>query len=165
MPQQLAAIDGRWRQIISSEAEECFTAKYADLLVCFDTTELVGAIKSYFELDGLPDYVANDFSVPTICRAMEQAFLTLLQRSALDSFVRLSPLPEAAQEQLDQMAGIKKQVSDPAADARATRQLAVDACVKAYHGGMMSQQFKSVYLTGLPAMREIYEASIASGRI
>src|ERR1700730_18012139 len=143
---KLSELDQQWIGIISSEAEELFMERNADLLVCFDTPDVVGAVESYFRLEGLPESVLNDFMPATICRAMEECFVTLLRRGALDLFVRVSPLPPMAQNQLDQISGTQKKVADPAVEARALQAAAIEECVTDFKCRLDSRTFKTKYL-------------------
>jgi hypothetical protein len=160
---KLSELSQKWIAIISSEAEESFMERNADRLVCFDTTGIVGVVESYFRLEGLPESVQNDFTPATICKAMEQAVVVLLRRGSLDSFVRVTPLPEIAQAQLDRMAGITKPPVDSATEAREAQTAAIAECARDYRS-IEGGQFKRKWMD-LPERRSIYDAAIAAGRI
>jgi len=153
------------KEVIAIESADLFESRHPNLLVCFDTGRVFTAIASYFQIEGLPQLVADDFSCPTLCKATEDAFLTLLKRGALDEFVRVHPLPEAAQAELDKMAGVASPVNDPVVDARVAQAASVDECVADFRGKLDSRSFRSKWLSGDPTRRAIYEGAIAAGRI
>jgi hypothetical protein len=159
---RLSELDRKWIAIISSEAESMFMETYANGLAVFDTPGVVKVVVAYYQLEGFPEYVLEDFNPATISRSMGEIFTILLRRGALDEFVRMDPTPEAESE-LNKMAGIENHVIDPAAQARDAQVTAMDECAKDYRS-LGGERFKQKWMS-LPARRQIYESAIAAGRI
>src|SRR4029077_20802794 len=133
MPKQtIEMYDAKWRQIFAEESAECFESRYPNLLACFDVGRVFNAIGNVLKIDGLPDFVREDYSIETIVKATEEAFLALLKRGALDGFIRVTPLPEAAQKELDSMAGIAPVEVDPEVEQRNSQRAALDEVVSDY---------------------------------
>jgi hypothetical protein len=151
--------------IIATESAELFETRWPNLLSCFSAGDVFYAIGSYLQIEGLPQEVRDDYSCATVCKATEDAFVTLLKRGALDGFVRVNPLPPAAQNELDTMCGIAKPAANPAAEARASQMSSIDECVTDFRGRLDSRAFKNKWMTGDPARKEIYESAIAAGRV
>lgn len=151
------------KDIVSSESAELFETRWPNLLVCFSVGDIFSTLGDYFRVEGLPQEVQGDFSCATLCKATEDAFLTLLNRGALDAFVRVTPLPPAAQEELDRMAGIMNPITDTAADAREVQRAAVAECARDYRS-LEGSQFKQKWMN-LIGPRSVYDAAICAGVI
>jgi hypothetical protein len=150
-------------EIISDRAAKVFESRYPNLLVCFSVGDVFSALASYFRVEGLPQ--DSEFNVPNLVKATESGFLELLRRGAFDPFVKVTPLPEAAQVELDRMAGISPKAVDPRAESRASQAFAFDECISDFRGRLDSRAFRNKWLAGDPARRAIYENVIAAGRI
>jgi hypothetical protein len=161
----ITEVGPKLKEVIAIESADLFESRWPNLLVCFSTGDVFSAIASYLRIEGLPQSVKDDFSCPTLCKATEGAFLTLLKRGALDEFVRVNPLPPAAQAELDAMSGVINTIVDPAVEARASQIEALDEVVSDFRGGLNSRDFRNKWMAGEPTRRTVYEAAIASGRI
>jgi hypothetical protein len=90
--------------IIADRSAKIFEERYPNLLACFDVGSVFSAIAASFRLDGGP--TGDDFTVPNVVAATEEAFKTLITRGALNQFQRVSsPIPAAAQRELDELFG------------------------------------------------------------
>jgi hypothetical protein len=152
-----------FKSIIATEAAETFELRWPSLLVCFSVSDVFFTIGEYFKLEGLPKEVRDDYSIAKLVAATESAFLELLKRGALRDFVRVSPLPEPAQAELDKMAGVGAPEIDPILEAREAEAAAIATCVEDYRR-LDGRSFKSRYLS-TPAGRQIYETAISQGKI
>jgi hypothetical protein len=98
---------------LSRSALEIFEQRAANLLASLDATSVYTAIATFMRLEGIPENVKANFNLDSLLKTTQRAFLTLLQRKALDSFVRFPISPEG-QEELDRM---NAEAYDTGADA------------------------------------------------
>jgi hypothetical protein len=160
---KMESLDSKWRGIISSEGAELFESRYPNLLVCYDVGAVFTAIGSYFRLEGLPESVTEDFSPDTIAKATADAFLILLNRGALDGFLRMDPIPQAAQDELNKMSGIAPAITDLKAVALIAQNSKIDECAADFKK-LNSRSFKMHWMTS-PERQAIFESACAAGRI
>src|SRR5258706_11455163 len=113
MKTKITEIGPKLKEVIATESAELFETRWPNLLACFSAGDVFYAIGSYLQIEGLPTEVRDDYSCNTVCKCTEDAFVTLLKRGALDEFVRVNPLPPAAQQELDRMSGIANPAADP----------------------------------------------------
>ena len=105
--------DGRTREITSGASAEIFEERWPNLLACFDMGRVYSSIATYIRTYGFPVKVLDDYSVENVVEFTEQAFLDLLNRDALDEYLRVSSLPSLAQSELDEMAGVAEPEGNP----------------------------------------------------
>src|SRR5579862_373768 len=104
--------------IIADRSANIFEERYPNLLACFDVGSVFSSIAAAFRLDGGP--TGDDFTVPNVVAATENIFKQLLMRGALNEFQRVaSPIPEAAQRELDKLFGAAE--ADTVAEAQAAQ--------------------------------------------
>jgi hypothetical protein len=160
---KLADLDRQFIAAISADAETDFQATYPDLLACFDTKGVVGLIEKEIRVNGFPQDVLNNFLPTTLVALLSKTFVALLKRGCFDQFVRVSPLPAAAQAQLDKMAGVAPVEADPEVEEENAQRAAIEECVNDYRR-MDSRGFKTKWML-LPERRSVYEQAVASGRV
>lgn len=165
MKTKITEIGPKLKGIIAEESAELFESRWPNLLACFSVGDVFSAIASYLRIEGLSQEMQDDFSCPTVCKATEDAFLALLRRGALDEFVRVNPLPPAAQQELDNMSGVAPVLVDPVVEARTAQAKALDECVLDFRGRLDSRSFRTKWLSGSAERRAIYESACASNRI
>lgn len=151
------SVGPKLKSVISSEAAELFETRWANLLSCTDAGRVYSAVASYFTIEGLPQFVRDDFSILTLCKATEDAFLTLLKRGALDDHMKVVPLPPLAQAELDKLAGVAPVVT-LVADPREAQAAAIAQCVEDFRS-LDSRAFKSKWMDR-PSQRAVYEKAI-----
>lgn len=104
--------------IVARRSASVFEEKYANLLACYSVGDVFSAIASIFRIDGRP--TGDNFTVPNVVAATEDAFKKLLIRGALNEFqVVPAPLPSAALIELDLLFG--QEETDVVAEARAAK--------------------------------------------
>jgi hypothetical protein len=165
MKMKITEIGPKLKSIIAEESAELFETRWPNLLACFSAGEIFRVIGSYLQIEGLPQEVLDDYSCATVCKATQDAFITLLTRGALDEFVAVNPLPPAAAAELDRMAGVAPALIDPVIEARTARATALDECVLDFRGRLDARAFKNKWLTGDPTRRAVYESACAPNRI
>jgi hypothetical protein len=157
MTTSIDSVGPKLKSVISSEAAELFESRSPNLLACTDAGQIYSAIASYFTFEGLPQFVRDDFSILTLTKATEDAFLTLLKRGALDEHMKVVPVPPLAQSELDKLAGVAPAVA-PAADPRVEQAAAVAQCAEDFKS-LGARSFKAKWMNN-PTQRAIYEKAI-----
>jgi hypothetical protein len=89
---------------LSRSALQVFEERACNLMATFDADAVYNAIASLMRLEGIPEDLKANFSLDSLLLVTQRAFLTLLDRGALDSLVRFKVGPDSlAQQELDAM--------------------------------------------------------------
>ncbi len=104
--------DSVLNDIVADRSAQMFEERNKNLLACFDVGSVFSAIAAAFRIDGGP--TGDDFTVPNVVAATEEAFKKLLMRGALNEFQRVPPpSPKPHNENLTRFSVPRKKIPQP----------------------------------------------------
>jgi hypothetical protein len=153
---------------LSRSTLEAFEDQNANLMATMDATAVYTAIASFLRIEGLEE-IKDNFDLKSLLRITQRAFLTLLNRGALDSFNRFPEGPGSlAQQELDAMnlaVNGEALIPDATGDS-STKDLTPDPiaeCATDFHV-LGSKDFKQKWMSNSDR-RAIYDTAISQGAI